>query len=484
MKKTPILLSTMIIASGGIGVALPTVIASADSGEYDNSIISSDPLTGENLSMFYDDAGTDRASLTENVPDSIFRFLSVNYRQNQMGIQIREKDDWLIRRVVVAYWDYENGVVEAEADANLSTLGVGDNAFWKTLWDYDAKGVSSTYQYVTPKDNGVKVYLKDNLTDIVYYAVEYGHKNGESGEWQDTWWERGKINYRNCVHSSVFDAETMVCMRESDGSYTVRLKDGTEVETPAEKTISWDEEWNAVQRQRHEDTMNQLTELRYNLYNIVKILDGADQTLAGLDITLPKAEGMEDRDEMIAENARLKDLSRTIREYYTGINNTTLREELEYLRQEKTDWLLEKVAIEEEKERIEQENADLRQEIAVLKQVETGENGNESENEGGDEEKIKTETEEKVEELVATTETRIVTVEREKEAVENAVKGAGAEMEEVDDSTEESSIEAPNLGDFEDATKMNWWWVLIMGVGVLAVLGFGLGQMLKKDKRK
>lgn len=482
MKKTPILLSTMIIASGGIGVTLPAMIANADSREYSNNVLSNDPLTGESLSMLSESAGRDRTSLTENAPDSIFRFLSVDYKQNQMGVRIMERDDWLIRRIVIAYWDYENGVTEVEADANLATLGVDDGVSWKTLWDYDAKGMPGIYQYATPKDNGVKVYLKDNLTDMVYYAVEYGHRAEENGEWRDTWWERGKINYRNCVHSSVFDAETMVCMRESDGSYSVKLRDGTEVETPVEEIVSWNEEWNVVQDQRYRDAMNQLADLHYNLYNVVKILDGVDRTLARLDVTLPKAEGMKDRDVIMAENARLQDLSRTIREYYMGLNNATLQEELERLRQEKTDWLLEKAVIEEERGKVEQENADLRQEIAALKQVGDGDKG-ENEDEIGS--KIEAKSEEKVEELVATTEARIITVEREKETVENMAVGKnGLGTEETDEATQGSAVEVPNLGDLEEETEMNWWWVLITGVGVLATLALGVGRMFKMNKRK
>lgn len=495
MKKTPILLSTMIMASGGLGITLPNVAASGNlEGSDSANALHTDPLTGENLLTLYANAGGDKTSVEENAIDTTFQFLSVDYKTNRIGIQINENEDWLIRRIVVAYWDYENGVTEVEADTNLETLGTENATIWKTLWDYDAKGLSSIYQYVVPKVNGTKIYLKDNLTDIVYYGVEYGHKT-EDGEWQDTWWERGKINYRNCVHSAVFDSETMFCLRRNDGTFGVRMHDMTEVETPVEEVISWNEEWNEVQMQRYNEAASQLADLRYNLYNVLKILDGADQSLARLEVTLPKTEGMANRDEMVAGNARLQTLSQTIREYYLGMNSDAAREELELLKQEKTEWLLEKSTLEEDKSRIEQENVDLRQEIARLKQV-ADESKDDEDEEGSqgtivvDEkteqvEELTTATE-KVEELAAKTETKIVTIEREREEPEEdaVIDEAGVEAENADEAAREEEVVVPNLGALEKEAEMSWWWVVMTGMGILAVLSWGLSRVFGRSKHE
>ena len=82
-----------------------------------------------------------------------------------------------------------------------------------------------------------------------------------------------------------FNPETMICTRESDGSYQVRKADYTKVDMPVEQIESWDEEWNAVLQERQQKVGEQLSELRDNLYNVLKILDGADEVLDGLKIT-------------------------------------------------------------------------------------------------------------------------------------------------------------------------------------------------------
>lgn len=490
MKKVPIVLSAVVLASSSVGMTLPTALNLERQGEIRETILTNDPLSGTNLGIVARDGQLGDISLKENDVSSNFQLLSVDYKQNQMGIQIFEREDWRIKRVVVAYRNYEGGITEVESDANLTKLGVANDSEWKVVWDYgDTRGIVDLYQYVAPEEDGISVKIEENLTDILYYAVEYGHRAADGEGWQDEWWMRGKINYRNCAHSSVFDKETMICMWEGDGSYGVRTANYDIVEMPAETVISWDEEWNKVQRQRYMAAQERLMGLKDDLYNMLRILDGVDETLSGLEVTLPKSENMSNLEGLKAGNAQLQLLSKELREKYLGLGNTANQAELEKLRQEKVELLNEKTVLIEEKARIAQENAELKAQIEELERGNEGLGENVTDTEtteviSGVDSGVAVEATEMTEmtrELVATTETRIVTVERETETgvdmsekVKDDARGSG---------DQEAETVVPNLGDLERETKMSWQWVVIVGLGVLAMMGLGV-QRLWQNKRK
>lgn len=475
MKKTPILLSTAALTINSLGAVVPVVAANTERTVSINNLLSDDPISGSSVSLL--SAGTSRDVIFLNPEDQnpFFHLLSIDYKNNQMGIQVYEQDDWVIKRIIVAYRDYESGVTEDEADQQLSKLGVEDGAIWKTVWDYDANGVSDLYRYVTPKEDNKPVSLAENLTDIVYYAIEYGHKTG--AEWQDNWWTRGKINYRDCTHSSIFDPETMICTEGDKGSYKVRMADYTEVEMPTEEIIAWDEEWNAILHKRYEDTRDELIGLRKYLYNVVKILDDTDFALDNLSITLPKTEGMEDYDEIMPEVTRLQELSRALREYYASLGSSGDTAELENLKQERDELKLEKEALESVKGQLDQENAELRQQIALLESAD---------DRGLVESEVR---QEKVEELTATTETKFVVIERENND-DMGSKGSNskdmAENVDIDGDMNDvaDTMEVPNLGDLEEGVKLNLWWILAAGVGLIAGIGLSLGCFKGSKSRK
>lgn len=209
----------------------------------------------------------------------------------------------------------------------------------------------------------------------------------------------------------------------------------------------------------------------------MKILDDADFALDNLSITLPKTEGMEDYDEIMPEVTRLQELSRALREYYASLGSSGDTAELENLKQERDELKLEKEALESAKGQLDQENAELRQQIALL---ESADNRDLVESEV---------RQEKVEELTATTETKFVVIERENND-DMGNKGSNskdmAENVDIDGDMNDvaDTMEVPNLGDLEEGVKLNLWWILAAGVGLIAGIGLSLGCFKGSRSRK
>ncbi len=268
----------------------------------------------------------------------------------------------------------------------------------------------------------------------------------------------------------------MICTRESDGSYQVRKADYTKVDMPVEQIESWDEEWNAVLQERQQKVGEQLSELRDNLYNVLKILDGADEVLDGLKITIPKAENMGNHEHMKLEVERLQKLSQVIREYYLGLNNSSGQEELEYLKQENEGLSLKLEEIRGEKERVEQENVLLKQQLDMVNKDDTaGDIPDNISNATGNEAPTVAEGEKKVgvvQELVAVAET-----------FSSAEADSGVDNHQNDDSwngqesTEEvrADVTVPQLGDLKKESEPSRikWWIVMAGAGIAAMTFLG-----------
>jgi len=544
MKKLP-MLAVFALTVSIVGCTLPAFAVDnlAVKGETVNEILANDPLSGEVLAISNGGGHGDTLFLEENAINPNFAFLSINYYKNRMGIQVPQDSGWSIRRVLIAYRNYEGGITEAEADANLAKLGVGESEVWKIIQDYDAKGWPFLQADLTPMDGSKKIKLADILTDELYYAVEFGHKTEADGvvQWQDEWWTRGKVDYRNCVHSSVFDPVETFCYRGGDGAYIVRRTDYTNVEMPDEEVVSWDEEWNAIQRQRYEETQKKLTVLSDNLYNVLGILDSADKVLAGLKVTLPKSENMADQGALETGNTQLQDLSRRLREYYLGLKRADNGDELESLKEEKVELMreietlrqqiisseegrrkveeenkalmqengilmtekqtlaaeretlrteketlvAEKGEIQSKNKRLEQENQELKQQIETMTAGQKGDRGevpatsemNAATKAGLDETSTS-------QELVATTETRTIVVEKDRgetpmnqDDTLDRKVGDNQQEENKESGTEETSVVVPNLGDLENESKMSLWWVVIAGMGLVAGLFWGVRRL-------
>lgn len=340
MKKTSILLSSMVVASGTLGVVGP--IAMAETSENRENLINTlntDPLSGENLRLASEGGKENTIFLEENAKNPDFKFLSVDFAKNEIGVE--RSRDWKVKQLTLVYRDYEKGVTEEEADAKLVTLGEGSLEGWKTLFSQESNKIGAAYQlYLIAMDGGRKVQLKQNLTDVMYYAVQYGRQTEVDGQkvWEDTWWTRGKINYRECAHSQVFDRSAMICTMGNDGKLNIKNHDYTLVEKPEnDEIMSWNEEWNGILRQKYEDLRIKLITLNDNLRNVMSILSDANYAIEGLELTLPKAEELADKDTLIEGNAEMKRLSESIKAYYDSLRNAASSTELNNLRAEKME---------------------------------------------------------------------------------------------------------------------------------------------------
>lgn len=204
----------------------------------------------------------------------------------------------------------------------------------------------------------------------------------------------------------------------------------------------------------------------------MKILDGADEVLDGLKITIPKAENMGNHEHMKLEVERLQKLSQVIREYYLGLNNSSGQEELEYLKQENEGLSLKLEEIRGEKERVEQENVLLKQQLDMVNKDDTaGDIPDNISNATGNEAPTVAEDEKKVgvvQELVAVAET-----------FSSAEADRSADNHQNDDSwngqesTEEvrADVTVPQLGDLKKESEPSRikWWIVMAGAGIAAM---------------
>lgn len=207
-----------------------------------------------------------------------------------------------IKRMVLVYYDYENGVTETEADAELPNLGKEAYDNWAVKID-DMDEMRAGKPTTTVLNSNSYARAIDNKTDLIYYAVEYGTKetmpNGAT-KWSDTAWIRGKLDYRRCVHSAGVDlTKGPICTGKKDPNsdkIALFVKD----KPVDQNVISWPEEWREIQAERLdrlEKAIEELEELDEEGNLTFELLEEAseslDQLFDSLGTTLPKTEGVE-----------------------------------------------------------------------------------------------------------------------------------------------------------------------------------------------
>lgn len=227
-------------------------------------------------------------SVETNVLNAFLKINSVKYKDGTASgtVSVPKDGGWYIKRIVVAYMNYSQGISEAEADANLATLANNRDDNWKIVHyrEYFPATAKMTQDFSlnqTQKDKDIFA----NKSDILYYAVEFGTIADE--KWTETWWSRGKIDYRSCVHSTVFDEETMVCARvEEDGKvkYLPQMKSsGAMVTVPEnEKVLTWEEEWKDVILWEYEEVQTEVERMWGYINDGLTVLDWGDLTLEGV----------------------------------------------------------------------------------------------------------------------------------------------------------------------------------------------------------
>lgn len=215
-----------------------------------------------------------------------------------------EGTDLYLRRVVLAYYNYEDGVTEVEADAKIAELGVNDELGWGTMvYDFAfgafTKKPEFTGGMTVTSEDGMPESLRlaeVNKTDVLYYAAEFGERTGEgvAATWSNLSWLRGKIDYRDCIHGSNYTnyGECKV-VHETDAPVVNYWTYGR---APAadQHIMTWNEEWQAIQKGRLEEVEDRIEEWE-GLADFATVAEGLvtgiRQDLDKLKITLAKTEG-------------------------------------------------------------------------------------------------------------------------------------------------------------------------------------------------
>ena len=251
MKKLAMMMAALGVMGGVGGAALPVVAMSGDVGGL-----------GENV------AGVEESGerweegllLEANTISPDLRFPNLYPMHNYMSVELVPSETRALKRLVVAYYDYEQGVTEAEADAGLATLGE-DAAEWAVVI-YDEEYRFGMEDHPLLNFGGFEVWIEgeftENKRDLLYYAAEFGEPElQEDGttEWQNTVWLRGKYDYRSCIHGPDFKPvlpnyigiPTCFARDGEDGKHIVTATRGGAV---AEGILTWEEEWRQIQLER------------------------------------------------------------------------------------------------------------------------------------------------------------------------------------------------------------------------------------------
>ncbi len=204
--------------------------------------------------------------LVANTTDGQVKVVYIWPKNGQIEVEAESpKAELFPRRILMVYYDYENGVTEAEADIKAQTLGEKDYADWAIL--------VQEYQYDKLNHKG-KFYNRPdmkldevNKTDIVYFAMEFGereiHDDG-SVTWSNMSWVREKLDYRNCVHASNYQ-EGDNCKVVSTGVGKIDYWSWAKQPTD-EHILTWDDEWWTIQQQRLAKIDNESIDVTVGFY--------------------------------------------------------------------------------------------------------------------------------------------------------------------------------------------------------------------------
>lgn len=311
------------------------------------------------------DKPADQLSLVKNDINAYLKLDSIRYKEGDARgtVTAPKEGDWYIKKILVAYMNFGQGVTEEQADQNLASfIAAGDD--WVVLSRYEPFPAAARQQQNISLNQNSKVsnaYV--NKSDIFYYAVEFG-KITDNGTWGETWWSRGKIDYRECVHSGVFLEDTMICQRYKDGNtvrYVPKMTSSGELvmQPENESVVTWKEEWKDVIQTSYEAVQIELEQMHNYLNNGLnildkdyKVLDGIEKSLKNYAISDPKLSWMPNnvtsRKGMITE----------MRKFYEKTDSTSveiMQEEIESLKTEVVSLKQEKASLETEKDELVQE---------------------------------------------------------------------------------------------------------------------------------
>jgi len=375
MKKVPILLSTLTLATGG------TVILGATTALANNMVVqqadereSVVPEKSENI--LYQQS---------NIFDSRIDIV-VSPTKAEMTLFFDQlSDDW-VRKIIVIQHNYEDGVLEEEADARMATLGVDDYSDWATKlddWDNDlmVKNPFRPNNYDLLLEKNVSNVLKAGHPNFFYYAVQFWHHSiGDNGEdiWDDSYWIRGKVDLRSCVRSSAAGSSALTCVVDSkvngEQYNFVLARNGNLISMPDEKIMTWSEEWQQILADRHRELIVNVKNLYKDVLTGLELSDEYDEIANKLRTILSKYPNSGDR---IYELRQAQKQIKEVREFYqklgdSGTNSEDfelLKAENETLRSKITELQLELTRVNDEKQSLSAMMEEKRLELEAAKQV-------------------------------------------------------------------------------------------------------------------
>lgn len=290
MSKIPILLSAAAVLVGSAG-SIPSIVSAQSTGENransplslaQHTLAAQEP--GVNLgtrtlgmySLSSRSVGTD-LSLDAYQQYPYFR-INFDFANNWADIVTDmplNEGDWL-SWITLAYRDVDNGVTEAEADAQMATLAK-DKVDWAVILQNQAVNPRS-YTFALSLKRAMS--LEMNPTDIIYYAVQF--TNRQTG---NSYWFRGKLDYRRCRHSAGFaELEQKVCYATTNDDkqqieYAILRNGHFEVAPEDEQILSWEEEWTQYLEKRVTTLAQRVAELEAVLSDAQGELFEAEQKL-------------------------------------------------------------------------------------------------------------------------------------------------------------------------------------------------------------
>ena len=127
MKKIPILLSTLTLTTSAV-LVMGTMTALANDITEEGTI----QLNSETFEV--PQISEDVIYSESNIYDNRVEIYA-NPLKNEMTFLFDElSDDW-VRKMIVVQHNYEDGILEEEADERMKTLGVDDYSDWATKLD-------------------------------------------------------------------------------------------------------------------------------------------------------------------------------------------------------------------------------------------------------------------------------------------------------------------------------------------------------------
>lgn len=365
MRKIPILIAGLTLFTGITGQSLAAV---ASEGE---------------------DNGRDWLSLTKNEPNEYLTIDLIDYKNGEVRstVSAPEDEDIYIKTATIAYMNFNQGVTETEADEALGTLTGEKDEIWKivSFYKFSPTMMMKTRNLILNQSTKV-MNAYTNKSDVLYYAVELGRPEGD--DWAETWWIRGKVDYRSCIHSKVFDEDTMSCKREeNDGEvkYIPQVNQSKELIYPPENesVLTWREEWKSVIQANCEAVQNEVELMMKYFYDGLMVLDQDEEILDGITKSLVNFSSTEDKILWLAQSvanwkmritelreflnrANASDSSDTDRLVILEKENEALKAENERLAGEMAEMQKRNDQIMEKKGLIESENRELKEQIAKL----------------------------------------------------------------------------------------------------------------------